>query len=218
MIGVELQSNTPDPANQGLQDYEKLPSRCEWELVGSKLCRAAALQELSLTPLVYSIATDLFFFFQSVQRNASTGSASDGEIEKFIKRWLLLTLDRDGGRKPFSQRFFKDPSLSYLFIIWRTFFHHKEPFVKPKGSSDVKGSLWNHLDKKVLLWHREAPLFLRVYVPNINIYQSYHSCYQSEIVWITMCHSLSLPLFVPLLGYAYLRKLLEFLFFYFLKF
>uniref|UniRef100_A0A672LD17 Kinesin motor domain-containing protein n=1 Tax=Sinocyclocheilus grahami TaxID=75366 RepID=A0A672LD17_SINGR len=32
-----------------------------------------------------------------------------------------------------------------------------------KGSSDVKGSLWNHLDKKVLLWHREAPLFLRVY-------------------------------------------------------
>ncbi len=40
--------------------------------------------------------------------------------------------------------------------------HHKEPFVKQKGSSDVKGSLWNHLDKKVLLWHREAPLFLRV--------------------------------------------------------
>ncbi len=57
---------------------------------------------MSLTPLVYSIVTDLFsfsFFFQSVQRNASTGSASDGEIEKLIKRWLLLTLDRDGGRK-----------------------------------------------------------------------------------------------------------------------
>ncbi len=32
--------------------------------------------------------------------------------------------------------------------------------MKQKGSSDVKGSLWNHLDKKVLLWHREAPLFL----------------------------------------------------------
>ncbi len=62
--------------------------------------------------------------------------------------------------KPFSQRFFKDPSLSFLFIIWRTFFHHKEPFVKQKGSSDVKGSLWNHLDKNVL---REAPLFLRVH-------------------------------------------------------
>ncbi len=36
--------------------------------------------------------------------------------------------------------------------------------MKQKGSSDVKGSLWNHLDKKVLLWHREAPLFLRVYM------------------------------------------------------
>ncbi len=24
--------------------------------------------------------------------------------------------------------------------------------------------MWNHLDKKVLLWHREAPLFLRVYL------------------------------------------------------
>ncbi len=46
--------------------------------------------------------------------------------------------------------FFKESSLAYLFIIWRTIFHHKDPFVKQKGSSDVKGSLWNHLDKKVL--------------------------------------------------------------------
>ncbi len=38
--------------------------------------------------------------------------------------------------------------------------------MKQKGSSDVKGSLWNHLDKKVILWHREAPLFLRVYINN----------------------------------------------------
>ncbi len=35
------------------------------------------------------------------------------------------------------------------FIIWRTFFHHTEPFVKQKGSSDVKGFLWNHLDKRL---------------------------------------------------------------------
>ncbi len=34
-------------------------------------------------------------------------------------------------------------------------------FVKQKGSSDVKGCLWKH----VVLWHREASLFLRVYVP-----------------------------------------------------
>ncbi len=38
-----------------------------------------------------------------------------------------------------------------------------EAFVKQKGSSDVNGSLWTHLDKNVLLWHHEAPLFLRVY-------------------------------------------------------
>ncbi len=64
----------------------------------------------------------------------------------------------DAIEEPFSQR----TSLSYLFIIWRSFFHHKEAFVKQKGSSDVKDSLWKHLDKKVLLWHREAPWFLRV--------------------------------------------------------
>ncbi len=39
--------------------------------------------------------------------------------------------------------------------------------MKQKRSSDVKGSLWNHLDKKVLLWHREAPLFLRVQLRKI---------------------------------------------------
>ncbi len=47
-----------------------------------------------------------------------------------------------------SQRFFKESSLSYLFVIWRTFFQHKGPFEKQKGSSDGKASLWNHLDKK----------------------------------------------------------------------
>ncbi len=51
-------------------------------------------------------------------------------------------------KEPFSQSLFKEPSLHDLFIIWRTFFHHKEPFVKQKGSSDVKCSLWNHLEKK----------------------------------------------------------------------
>ncbi len=33
--------------------------------------------------------------------------------------------------------------ISYLFIIWITFFFHKEPFVKQKGSLDLKGSSWN---------------------------------------------------------------------------
>ncbi len=65
--------------------------------------------------------------------------------------------------KPFSQRFFTEPSLSYLFTIWRTFFHHKQPFVNQKDSSDLKGSLWKHLDKTVLIWHHEAPLCLRMH-------------------------------------------------------
>ncbi len=64
-------------------------------------------------------------------------------------------------KEPFSQRFFKESSLPYLFIIWRTFFHHKKPFVKQKGSSDVKGSLWNHWDRKVLLWHRRSTFIFK---------------------------------------------------------
>ncbi len=31
--------------------------------------------------------------------------------------------------------------------------------MKQKCSSDVKGSLWNHLDKHFILWDCEAPLF-----------------------------------------------------------
>ncbi len=38
--------------------------------------------------------------------------------------------------------------------------------MKRKGSSDVKGSLWNHLDKRFFC--REAPLFLRVYVFSLH--------------------------------------------------
>ncbi len=34
--------------------------------------------------------------------------------------------------------------------------------MKQKGSSDVKGSLWNHLDKKVIIWHREAECIISV--------------------------------------------------------
>ncbi len=31
--------------------------------------------------------------------------------------------------------------------------------MKQKALLDVKGSLWNHLDKKVLHGHRDSPLF-----------------------------------------------------------
>ncbi|TRY58333.1 hypothetical protein DNTS_031777 [Danionella cerebrum] len=36
---------------------------------------------------------------KSVRKNRNTSGALDGEIEKFIKRWLQLAADRDGGRK-----------------------------------------------------------------------------------------------------------------------
>ncbi len=81
-----------------------------------------------------------------------------GDSKGSSKRWYIRKCF--GSKKNHSDK----GSLFYLFIIWRTFFRHKEPFVKQKGSSDVKGSFWNHLDKKVLLWHHEAPLFLRVHL------------------------------------------------------
>ncbi len=112
-------------------------------------------------------------------------------------------------KEPFSQRFFKEPCLSYLFIVWRTFFHNKEPFVKQKGSSDVKCSLWNHLEKKVLLWHREAPLSLRVSVYLSSIVLSivllfYVSFYYSVILLFILyfCHFESVYLSVCLLFYC----------------
>ncbi len=46
----------------------------------------------------------------------------------------------------------------------KTFFSHKEAFVKQKGSSDVKGSLWNQLDKKVILWHWSQTPFLEGHI------------------------------------------------------
>ncbi len=66
---------------------------------------------------------------------------------------FIHTLKNKGASKVSSSDFFENV------------FHHKEPFVKQKDSSDVKGSLWKHLHKKVILWHCEAPLFLRVHPP-----------------------------------------------------
>ncbi len=40
------------------------------------------------------------------------------------------------------------PEKNRLFIIWRTFFQHKEASVNQNSSSDVKGSLGHHLDRK----------------------------------------------------------------------
>ncbi len=54
----------------------------------------------------------------------------------------------------------KERNISFLpFYNLKDLIRHKEAFVKQKSSSDVKASLWNHLEKKVLLWHREASFF-----------------------------------------------------------
>ncbi len=44
--------------------------------------------------------------------------------------------------------------------------------MQQKGSSDVKGSLWNHLDKRVLLWHRKEPFFY--------VYECMYECIQKN--------------------------------------
>lgn len=36
---------------------------------------------------------------RAVRRNQATADASDGDIEAYIKRWLQLAPDRDGGRR-----------------------------------------------------------------------------------------------------------------------
>jgi len=64
-------------------------------------------------------------------------------------------------KEPFSQSFFKEPSLAF-YNLKNLLSPQRKTFVNEKGSSDVKGSLWNHLHKQVILWHREEPLFLRV--------------------------------------------------------
>ncbi len=56
-------------------------------------------------------------------------------------------------------------NISFLpFYNLKNLFFTTKAFVKQKGYSEVKGTSWNHLDKKVILCHREAPLFLRVYL------------------------------------------------------
>ncbi len=58
----------------------------------------------------------------------------------------------------------KNISFLPFYNLKNLFFRHKKAFVKQKGYSEVKDTSWNHLDKKVILCHREAPLFLRVYL------------------------------------------------------
>ncbi len=64
-------------------------------------------------------------------------------------------------KEPLSQRFFKEPSRPYLFYNLKNLLSPQITFSETE--SDIRCSLWSHLDKKFILWHREAPLFLRVH-------------------------------------------------------
>ncbi len=112
--------------------------------VGAQLCRTPALQDRVWAPRIYSI---YLFFWQGIPHYGTLLKIK--VLKMLFKRCHWRTIFGSTKNHPVKG------SLSYLFIIWRTFFHHKEAFVKQKGSSDIKGSLWNHLDNKVLLWHRE---------------------------------------------------------------
>lgn len=46
----------------------------------------------------------LFIFLGTVRNNRLTATATDQEVECYIKRWLHLASDRDGGRRKREER------------------------------------------------------------------------------------------------------------------
>ncbi len=91
---------------------------------------------------------------------ATTVSSMKNGVMKLAKEILSVLTQKSSYSKVSS-------SLPYWVFSIKTV-RLAETFVKQKGSSDVKGSLWSHLDKKVLLWHREAPLFKSLALTNIK--------------------------------------------------
>lgn len=75
-------------------------------------------------------------------------------------RFFAVIPQNNSQRTINGQKVFKT-YISFLpfYIIWRTFFHNKDPFVKQRFS---KGPLCNLSDKMVLLWNCEEPSFLIV--------------------------------------------------------
>ncbi len=83
-------------------------------------------------------------------------------------------------QRTYSQRFFKEPSLSYLF-------QNLKNLLSPQRT-DVKGSLWNHLLKKVIPRHREEPLFLRVCVNDCERVLLLHNIYLTGAFFLFNVH------------------------------
>ncbi len=97
-----------------------------WVLKREKQKTYAGLQILTGLPdwLLTGFRGILGILFNCSDWNKKKG-ASKGSSQRCQRRTIFGST-----KKPFSQRFFREPSLSYLFIIWRTFFCHKKPFVK----------------------------------------------------------------------------------------
>ncbi|KAJ8014287.1 hypothetical protein DPEC_G00038690 [Dallia pectoralis] len=51
-----------------------------------------------------------YIVLNAVRRDPLTSNASDTDIEKYIKRWMQLASDRDGGRKNRESRSREDES------------------------------------------------------------------------------------------------------------
>ncbi len=71
---------------------------------------------------------------------------------KVLKRFFTTTIEEPflSYNEPFSQRFFKKTSVSYFYNL-KNLLSPQRTYCETKCSSDVKVSLWNHLDKKVFL-------------------------------------------------------------------
>ncbi len=172
----ELPFSTNQVANQNLfkeimVDHENLLKMC-LPLGNPRICREWVPSEWKNKLLIQnhnnsqdnssSLNDILWTVCMLLRTNSDRDVTINCELVKNVFKYVTVQIGWDA--KPFSQRFFKKTYLPYLLIIRITFFSHKQPFVKQKCSSDVKGSLWN---KKVILWHREAPLFLRVYATSL---------------------------------------------------
>ncbi len=80
---------------------------------------------------------------QRCNRRTIFGSTKNHSVKGSLNNHLCFTF-----------LYFEEPSFTTKNLLWNR-----------KVPSDVKGSLWNHLDKKVLICYREAPLYIYIYMP-----------------------------------------------------
>ncbi len=67
-------------------------------------------------------------------------------------------------KEPFSQGTLKNHSFLPFYNLKNLLSHQITVCENRKVLLMLKVALWHHLDKKVLLWHREAPVFIRAII------------------------------------------------------